>query len=311
MKRIAILSLSFVITKNLLQAQDATVKNLQTESTRGITKDPADTSAKNWNTGGLLSVNLSQGTLSNWAAGGDKFSLSLNLYSNLHAYYKKDKHSWDNNLDINLGYVKTTSLGGRKNDDRIDLLSKYGYALNSKLNLSGLFNFRSQFFEGFTYPTDSTKVLSSTAFAPAYILVSPGLDYKPVSNLSLFVSPLTSRWVIVTNSELNSQGLYGVAPGKKSVNELGAYTTINYFTDATKPVSYKGRLDMFSNYKNNPQNIDIYMTNLLAFKISKVLSATWSLDIIYDDDVRLFGDKLTSPGTQFKSLFGVGLLVKY
>lgn len=295
----------------LLKAQDATVQNLKNESSRTIAKDPADTSQKAWNTGGLLSINVSQGSLSNWAAGGDKFTFSLNLYSNLHAYYKKGKHSWDNNLDINLGYVNTTSLGARKNDDRIDLLSKYGYALNPKLNLSGLVNFRSQFFDGFTYPDDTSKVFSSTAFAPAYVLVSPGLDYKPVSNFSLFLSPITSRWVIVTNSALNSQGLYGVEPGKKSVSELGAYASLNYFTDAAKPVSYKGRLDVFSNYKNNPQNMDVFMTNLLAFKISKVLSATWSLDIIYDDDVRLFGDKLTSPGIQFKSLFGIGFLVKY
>jgi hypothetical protein len=292
-------------------SQDATVQNLKNEASKTITKDPADTSSKTWNTGGLTSINVSQGALSNWAAGGDKFSLSVNVYSNLHAYYKKGRHSWDNNLDINLGYVNTTSLGARKNDDRIDLLSKYGYALNSKLNLSGLFNFRSQFFDGFTYPDDTTKLFASTAFAPAYILVSPGLDFKPLSNLSLFVSPITSRWVIVSNSILNSQGLYGVEPGKSSLNELGAYASVNYFTDASKPVSYKGRLDVFSNYKNNPQNIDVFMTNVLAFKISKVLSATWSLDIIYDDDVRLFGKNLNAPGTQFKSLFGIGFLLKY
>jgi len=292
-------------------SQDATVQNLKNEASKTITKDPADTSSKTWNTGGLTSINVSQGALSNWAAGGDKFSLSVNVYSNLHAYYKKGRHSWDNNLDINLGYVNTTSLGARKNDDRIDLLSKYGYALNSKLNLSGLFNFRSQFFDGFTYPDDTTKLFASTAFAPAYILVSPGLDFKPLSNLSFFVSPITSRWVIVSNSILNSQGLYGVEPGKSSLNELGAYASVNYFTDASKPVSYKGRLDMFTNYKNNPQNIDVFMTNVLAFKISKVLSATWSLDVIYDDDVRLFGKNLNAPGTQFKSLFGIGFLLKY
>lgn len=311
MKKIMIILCACIAQASLIKAQDATVQNLKTESSKTVAKDPADTTNKNWNTGGLFSLNVSQGSLSNWAAGGDKFSLSLNLYSNLHAYYKKDRHSWDNSLDIFLGYVNTTSLGARKNDDRIDVLSKYGYALNPKLNLSGLVNFRSQFFDGFTYPNDTTKTFSSTAFAPAYILVSPGLDYKPVSNFSMFLSPFTSRWVIVTNSVLNSQGLYGVEPGKKSLNELGAYATFNYFTDATKPISYKGRLDVFSNYKNNPQNMDIFMTNLLAFRISKVLSATWSLDIIYDDDVRLFGKNFNAAGTQFKSLFGIGFLVKY
>ena len=46
-------------------------------------------------------------------------------------FIKKEKHSWDNTFDFNLGYVKTTSLGSRKNDDRFDLLSKYGYAIST------------------------------------------------------------------------------------------------------------------------------------------------------------------------------------
>ena len=126
-------------------SQDATVQSLKADAGKTIVKNPADTSKKTWITGGLLSINIAQGSSSNWAAGGDKFSLSLNTYLNGHAYYKKGKNTWDNNLDINLGYVKTTSLGSRKNDDRIDFLSKYGYALSPKLSVAALFNFRTQF----------------------------------------------------------------------------------------------------------------------------------------------------------------------
>src|SRR6185295_8976195 len=102
--------------------------------------------------GGIFSLNLAQGSLSNWAAGGDKFSISANGFINAYAYYKKDKHSWDNNFSMYLGYVKTTTLGTRKNDDRVEYFSKYGYALTPKLNLSGLFDIRTQFFKGYTYP---------------------------------------------------------------------------------------------------------------------------------------------------------------
>jgi len=78
-----------------------------------------------------------------------------------------------------------------------------------------------------------------------------------------------------------------------------------------KTLSYKGRLDLFSNYKHNPQNIDLYMTNALNVKLNKILALTWSVDLIYDDDVRLFGPTQTSAGLQLKSLVGVGLLVKF
>lgn len=307
MKKLLLLSLLIPI---LSQAQDESIKRLRDDSKRNINKDDSDTAAKTWRKGGIYGINISQGSLNNWAAGGDEFSLSVNSVLSLFAFYKKDKHSWDNTLDFNLGYVRTTSLGSRKNDDRIDLLSKYGYALNSKLNVAGLINFRSQLFKGYTYAED-IKTLSSAFLAPAYILVSPGLDYKPNKDLSIFVSPATVRWVIVKDDSLSARGLYGVDSGRHSIAEVGAFASINYMKEFNPIVTYKGRLDLFSNYRNNPQNIDLYFTNVLNIKLSRVLSATWSVDMIYDDDVRLFGENRTGAALQLKSLIGIGLLLKF
>ena len=86
-----------------IYAQDETVKDLKKASEKGIKKDPNDTIPKIWKKGGLYGINVSQGSLSNWAAGGDDFSLSLNSVLNLFAFYKKDKHSWDNTLILILG----------------------------------------------------------------------------------------------------------------------------------------------------------------------------------------------------------------
>jgi hypothetical protein len=294
----------------LSYSQDETIKKIRLESEKNIKKDPADTTNKIWKKGGLYSLNLSQGSLNNWAAGGDKFSLAVNSLLSLYAFYKKDKNSWDNTFDFNLGYVNTTSLGSRKNDDRFDLLSKYGYALTSKLNVATLFNLRSQLFKGYTYE-NNIKSLSSNFMAPGYILLSLGLDYKPTKELSIFISPASARWVIVKDTALSNKGLYGVEPGKKSNFEFGAFASINYMKEFNKNLTYKGRLDLFSNYRHNPQNVDLYMTNALNIKFSKALSATWSVDLIYDDDVRLFGHNKTSAALQLKSLIGIGLLVKF
>ncbi|RYY59928.1 MAG: DUF3078 domain-containing protein [Chitinophagaceae bacterium] len=298
-------TLSFAAT-----SQDQTVTDLKKASSREIKKDPNDTVPKIWRKGGIYGINVSQGSLSNWAAGGDDFSLSVNSVLSLFAFYKKDKHSWDNTLDFNLGYVNTTSLGSRKNDDRIDVLSKYGYALTSKLNVAGLLNFRSQFFKGYTYSDDS-KTLASNFLAPAYVLLSPGLDWKPVDGLSIFVSPSTVRWTIVKDDSLSAVGAYGVEPGKHSQTEFGAFATINYFKEFNSILSYKGRLDLFSNYKRNPQNVDLNFTNILNVKLSKVLNLTWSVDMIYDDDVRLFGVTGKGARLQMKSIVGVGLQLRF
>ena len=88
------------------------------------------------------------------------------------------------------------------------------------------------------------------------------------------------------------------------------YVTINYSANLGKVATYKGRLDLFSNYRHNPGNIDLYMTNQFAAKLSKILSATYSLALIYDDDVKQFGPNKNAPRLQIQSLFGVGLLVK-
>ena len=119
-------------------------------------------------------------------------------------------------------YLNTTSLGSRKNDDRFDLLSKLGYALHPKLDLAALFNIRTQFAKGYNYTSSNTKELLSNFFAPAYVLLSLGLNYKPADGLSIFVSPITSRWTIVSDDSLSAKGAYGVTPGKKVKNEIRA-----------------------------------------------------------------------------------------
>lgn len=299
----------FACVSTITFSQDQTVRSLKDESAKTIKKE-ADTTQKRWRRGGLYSLNLAQGSLNNWAAGGDDFSLSLTSYLNLYSFYKEGKKSWDNTLDFNFGYVNTTSLGSRKNDDRLDLLSKYGYALDSSWNISALANFRSQLARGYTYP-DNKRTFSSAFLSPAYILTSIGLDYKPRPNFSFFISPITSRWVIVKDDSLSAKGLYGVDSGSHSRSEFGAFASANYIKEISPRIQYRGRLDLFSNYRHNPQNIDLFMTNVFSVNLSRILSANWNIDFIYDDDVRIFGKNGKSPALQIKSLIGAGLQVKF
>jgi Protein of unknown function (DUF3078) len=303
--------LAFIIINNNVLAQDQSVKDMQANATKENKKEKID-SGKTWKTGGLFNLNLGQGSQSNWAAGGDDFSLSVASYLGFYAFYKKDRYSWDNTLDFNYGLVNTTSLGTRKNDDRIDLLSKLGYGLTPKLDLTALFNFHSQFSKGYNYNSDGSKDLLSNFLAPGYVLLSIGLDYKPVNGLSIFVSPTTSRWTIVSDDSLSAKGSYGVTPGKKVKNEIGAFASITYIADLNKAktINYNGRLDLFSNYEHNPQNVDVMINNMFTAKLSKVLTASLGLNLVYDDDVKLFGPNHDSPALQLKSLIAVGLSVK-
>jgi hypothetical protein len=305
MKRILF---SGIILLSIIAAngQDATVKQLKEASDKKIKKDPNDTIPKLWKEGGLFTLNLAQGSLSNWQGGGDKSSFSAVAFASLFAYYKKGKHAWDNTIDLGYGYVSTTSLGTRKSDDRIDLLSKYGYDIGKKWYLSTLFNFRTQFSPGYAYTNVSgtqVKTLTSDLLAPAYVLLSLGMDYKPTDYFSVFISPITERWTIVTDDTLSAKGAFGVTPGKKSFNELGAFLSANFNKEIMTNVTYKTRLDLFSNYKKDPQNVDVYWTNVIAMKVNKYLSANLALDFLYDNNA--------IGRMQIRQLLGVGFSAKF
>ena len=291
-------------------SQDKTVVDLRDKANKVIKKPDFD-SGKLWKKGGVYNLNIGQGSQKNWSAGGEDFSFTINTYLGLHAFYKKDRYSWDNTMDLNYGLVNTSSQGTRKNDDRIDVLSKVGYELVPKLSLSALANFHSQFSKGYKYEGDGSKELLSNFMAPGYLILSLGLDYKPTEGLSIFVSPLTSRWIFVKDDFLSAKGAYGVTPGSTSKNEIGAFASVNYLKKITETINYNGRLDLFSNYAHNPQNVDIMMNNMFTAKFSKALSASLGLDLIYDDDVKLFGPNGDSPAWQIKSLIAVGLNVNF
>ena len=306
------LTLSLVLALSL-HAQNG-VQGLQ-NAVEGIkiTKDPNDTTKMTWKTGGLLSVAFNQTALSNWSAGGDKSAISLNEIGNLYAFYLDGRRSWDNFLNTQFGFANTTSLGTRKTNDLLDLTSKYGYDVGKKWFLTGLFDFRSQFAPGYNYPSADSRVLTSDFLAPAYLLLSLGMDYKPNDNFSLFVSPATMREVFVENDSLASVGAFGVDSGKKSRFEFGAYVTINYHTNVSKTASYTGRLDLFSDYTRDPQNIAVYMTNVLNVKVTSLISMLLSVNLIYDNNIPSVKSDGTKggPALQLQETMGIGFAYKF
>lgn len=305
------LALTFLLITVTSLAQDKTIIELRSEGGRSIAKDASDTAKKIWKLGGMFNSALGQTSLTNWAAGGDQFSLNANGLLNLFAFYKHGIHNWDNTLDMELGYVNTTSLGTRKTNDRIDFTSKYGCNLFDKWYLSGLVNFRSQFTKGYTYPDDTTKILQSRFLAPAYVIVSLGMDWKPSPTFSLFLSPITTRWVIVNDDTLSSRGAYGVDTGKHVRNEIGAYLTATCNREIIKNLTYKGKLELFSNYRREAKNIDLFMSNLLAMNVYKGFSFNIGCDLIYDDDVKIFGKDKDAPRLQVRQFIGVGYQKKF
>lgn len=305
MKKISAFAVAFSLL-TCLSAQDAQIKNLQKESSKTVKKE--EQQKEGWTKGGIFTLNLSQGASQNWAAGAEQSSFSVNSIIQAFAFYKKNKVSWDNTFNGQYGIVNATSIGTRKNDDRIDILSKLGYMLDkSKWSLTLLGNVRTQFTDGFDYSTTPAKK-NSAFFSPAFLLISPGINYKPINGVDIFISPITGRWIIVQQDSLRA--LYQVPENKNSIYEMGAFASIQVKRDIAKNMNYVARFDLFSNYKREPQNVDVFWTNMINMKVNKYISVTYNFDLIYDHDVENVktGGLL---GTQLKSLIGVGLSAKF
>lgn len=287
-----------ILSYFLLQAQDRAVKEMQFIGTKAF----KSLDSNGWKKAGTFIINLNQGTLSNWVAGGEQSVVGINTIFNYALNLRNGRSTWDNGFDIALGFQNATSFGKfRKIDDRIDITSKYGFQISKKGYLGVLVNFNSQALAGYDYSVEPNTKISSF-LTPGKVLLSPGFDYKPSSHFSFYISPLTIRWVLKNNPAFFNVSKFGVDSARKVNTELGAFFTAKAGLKLTKWATYNSRLDLFSNYKRKPQNVDLLMNNLLTMKFNKTLATNISLDLIYDDDVikRL----------QLKEILGVGLTLK-
>lgn len=322
MKKIATLFVLFYLSFSIIYAQT-------TELEKTLRKQNIDTTkSSTWETGGVISLNLSQVSLKNWSAGGEN-SLSWSGLVNVFLNYKNKNISWDNTLDIGYGSIKKgESENFIKSDDKIDLSSKYGQKILNNLYFSGLLNLKTQITAGYKLPNDSTKI--SNFLAPGYLLGAIGMDYKLNSKFSCYLSPITTKITIVNDQTLANSGAFGVKPaeydttnniikeGKRTRSEFGGYLKIHFKHNIMKNISFQTKLDLFSNYLNNPTNIDINWETLLAMKINKFFTANIATNLLYDDDITIKedtnGDDIvdkSGPRTQFKEVFGIGISYKF
>ena len=75
-----------------------------------------------WTGKGVAGLNLSQVSLSNWAAGGDG-SVAFDVLLNYDLVYRRERHLWQNRLELAYGFNNTSSNGMRKTNDKIYLSS--------------------------------------------------------------------------------------------------------------------------------------------------------------------------------------------
>lgn len=277
----------------------------------------AGTAPQYWKKGVLTQIGFSQLSLTNWAAGGSG-SISLNTYIDTYADYKKDNVIWNNEIQMGYGFIESfdKNEGYKKSDDRLILDSKWGYKATEKLYFSTVFNLRSQFATGY-----SGDKVTSAFFAPANASLGIGIDYQPAKNIAINFAPLTGKAVMVAVEDLRPN--YGFAEDELdrfSRFELGAQLKVDTKLEV-KDFTVSSKLQLFSDYLDNPLDVKVNWDVNADAKISKYFSVSMRTSLIYDSKIKsaILRDRRTRQpildeagkeqlvaGIQFKELFSVG-----
>ena len=272
----------------------------------------------NWIITGKVSMNLSQSYFANWSQGGINNLTTIGKYT-MSANFEKNKHSWNNWLDLGLGYSLFLDAEPLKTEDKIEYITTYNYKFHKNWYLTVLGKFATQFAKGYDYEVDSTNYISNF-MAPAYSDIGVGITYEPVDWFLVYLSPVTAAWIIVNDQKLADEGSFGLTPAVYDTNGVlishagkvksmfGAKMMIVLKKEIVKNISVGTKLELFSDYLDNPQNIDVNWQALISLKVKDWLSVDLQTTLLYDDDVMITDkDGNVGPRTQFREFLMISI----
>ena len=281
-----------------------------------------DEQPQGWTHKGNFGLNFGQSSYTNWSAGGQS-SLNGQAIFNYEIHYLKGNFKWDNTLNTALGYsVFDFKKKPIKTDDKIEFTSLAGIKATGHLNYSAELAFRSQFAYGFKYDEDSTNYISKF-LAPAYITLGIGMEWAPSKYFSLYFSPVTGRVTIVNDDRLAEEGAFGVNDLDKNDTilhtnfakvryEFGARAVAKFQYPIAKNIDFNTKLELFSNYLNHPERIDVDWQNMLVLKVNDWLNCNLATHLIYDYDIPFYdeaGVKIEGSKVQFKEVLAIGFMI--
>lgn len=277
-------------------------------------EEEQETPPQGWNSEGKFQLLFNQSAFNKEWTGGGTSSVAGNVILDYNLNYRKDSFTWDNKIMANYGLTK---LKGdeftRKTSDRLEVNSIAGKQLeNSNWYYSFFANFRTQFSKGYIYSKDAegqeTRRENTHFISPAYLQFGPGMMWKKSDEFWFNLAPATARFIFVDRDFTSVPGYedgsyFGVDRGKSSRFELGASVNAYLKKELITNVILENSLSLYSNYLDDPGNIDIdYLLNL-ELTVNKYITANLIFQAIYDDN--------TVGAFQIREVFGAGLTYNF
>lgn len=261
-----------------------------------------------WTFKSNLSFQFTQNYVSdNWYKGGESH-VALLASTNIEANYNnQQKLTFDNKLEMKLGFQTSHNDDEHKyktNSDLIRLTNKLGLKAIKDWNYAIMLQSWTQFYRG--YKSNDPKIYSDF-MSPFESLLSIGMDYQKTTKkkkfkISATLSPLALKLIYVNRPSLVTT--FGVSEGKHTKWTYGSNITVNYTWEMMKNVSWVSRIYWFTDYSKT----QIEWENTFNLTINKYLTAKLFLYPRFDDSTeRTEGESYF----QFNELLSVGLNIDF
>ena len=286
----------------------------------GILAQESETKPSPWSCSGVVGLNASATGLVNWAAGGNN-NVNGVAFGKVRLLYSNDNLSWESNLNLEYGlsYIDQKNDAFQKSSDVIDFNTKLGWQFHKAWYLTASAGFKSQFAFGRAYDgTEAADPIISKFLSPSYTDISVGIDWKPNSIFSLYLSPVAGKitTAYVGNAvEAANPGLreqmqekYATWAYSKEENADGTYDKIYKNAKAELGLSFKGGINY--TYKDLKIITTLGLFTPYAWDKTEMKDAN-GIFIGYRDNNRRFGnfdvDWDTSISYQFLKCLNVTL----
>ena len=293
-------------------------------------------------------MNASATGLVNWAAGGNN-NVNGVAFGKVRLLYNENNLSWETNLNMEYGlsFIDQKYDPFQKTSDVIDFKTKFGWQFHKAWFLTAAAGFQSQFAYGRAYDgTEAEDPIVSKFLSPSYTDISVGIDWKPNSIFSLYLSPVAGKittayvgdavekanpglreqmqekygtWAYVKDSDkkeytnckaelgLNFKGSINYTyKDLKIITSLGLFTP--YAWDKTEVLDAENK---FIGYRDNNRrfgNFDVDWDAAISYQFLKCLNVTLSTSLKYYNGVKIADkDGVLAERVQFKSILGLGV----
>ena len=263
-----------------------------------------------WKKGGNIAITFNQSAFNNEWTGGGISNLLANVLVNYDFNMVKGDLIWDNKLIADYGALKNKGDENfTKSNDRLEFNSLAGKKAKGFWYYSAYFNMKTQMDTGYGKFIDDGGTEGDESddfeytdhathfFSPAYFQVGPGMLWKKSDNLKVNISPAAAKMIIVHDE---FAGSFGTDAGETSAFELGAAVQGYYKVNLMKNISMENLIALYTNYLDEPQNVDVDYTMNLVMAVNKYISTNLTVQTIYDDNAQ-------RNGFQVRETFGVGV----